>query len=77
MYSLSANIEIPESIDGYVVREIGNYCFSSKEVDLSKAILSCDIPLNYHECSGVDVESVKFPRTLKNLGIMRSIIAES
>lgn len=68
VYSLSANIEIPESIDGYVVREIGNYCFSSKEVDLSKTVLSCEIPSYYHECSGSDVESVKFPRTLKKLG---------
>ena len=51
-----------------LVKPIGNYCFSSKEVDLSKAVLSCEIPSYYHECSGSDVESVKLPRTLKKLG---------
>lgn len=77
MYASSPIVEIPEVIDGYIVREIGNYCFSSKEVDLSKAVLSCEIPSHYHECSGSDVVSVKLPRTLKNLAIMHSIIVES
>ena len=68
VYASSPIVEIPEVIDGYIVREIGNYCFSSKEVDLSKAVLSCEIPSHYHECSGSDVVSVKLPRTLKKLG---------
>lgn len=68
VYASSPIVEIPEVIDGYIVREIGNYCFSSKEVDLSKTVLSCEIPSYYHECSGSDVESVKLPRTLKKLG---------
>ena len=41
VYASSPIVEIPEVIDGYIVREIGNYCFSSKKVDLSKAVLSC------------------------------------
>ena len=55
VYASSPIVEIPEVIDGYIVREIGNYCFSSKEVDLSKAVLSCEIPSYYYECSGSDV----------------------
>ena len=31
VYASSPIVEIPEVIDGYIVREIGNYCFSSKE----------------------------------------------
>ena len=68
VYSSSPTIEIPECIDGYIVREIGNYCFSKKEVDLSNSILSHEIRSSYHECSGSDVESVRFPSTLKKLG---------
>lgn len=68
VYSTCPTIEIPEYIDGYVVREIGNYCFSSKEVNLSNCILNREIPSNYHVCSGSDVESVRFPSTLKKLG---------
>lgn len=68
VYSSSPTIEIPELIDGYIVREIGNYCFSKKEVDLSNSILSHEIRSSYHECSGSDVESVRFPSTLKKLG---------
>ena len=68
VYSSSSTIEIPECIDGYIVREIGNYCFSKKEVDLSNSILSHEIRSSYHECSGSDVESVRFPSTLKKLG---------
>lgn len=68
VYSTCPTIEIPECIDGYVVREIGNYCFSSKEVNLSNCILNREIPSNYHVCSGSDVESVRFPSTLKKLG---------
>ena len=44
VYSTCPTIEIPECIDGYMVREIADYCFSSKEVDLSKTILSHEIP---------------------------------
>lgn len=68
VYSSSPTIEIPECIDGYIVREIGNYCFSKKKVDLSNSILSHEIRSSYHECSGSDVESVRFPSTLKKLG---------
>lgn len=68
VYSSSPTIEIPECIDGYIVREIGNYCFSKKEVDLSNSILSHEIRSSYHECSGSDVESVRLPSTLKKLG---------
>lgn len=68
VYASTPTIEIPECIDGYVVREIGNYCFSSKEVNLSNCILNREIPSNYHVCSGSDVESVRFPSTLKKLG---------
>ena len=68
VYASSPIVEIPEVIDGYIVREIGNYCFSSKEVDLSKAVLSCEIPSHYHECSGSDVESVKLSSTIQKLG---------
>lgn len=68
VYSSSPTIEIPECIDGCIVREIGNYCFSKKEVDLSNSILSHEIRSSYHECSGSDVESVRFPSTLKKLG---------
>ena len=68
VYSSSPTIEIPELIDGYIVREIGNYCFYKKEVDLSNSILSHEIRSSYHECSGSDVESVRFPSTLKKLG---------
>ena len=28
VYASSPIVEIPEVIDGYIVREIGNYCFS-------------------------------------------------
>mgnify|MGYP004472574927 FL=1 len=68
VYSPSPTIEIPELIDGYMVREIADYCFSSKEVNLSNCILNREIPSNYHVCSGVDVESVRLPSTLKKLG---------
>ena len=68
VYSSSPTIEIPELIDGYMVREIADYCFSSKEVNLSNCILNREIPSNYHVCSGVDVESVRLPSTLKKLG---------
>lgn len=68
VYSSSPTIEIPDCIDGYIVREIGNYCFSKKESDLSNSILSHEIRSSYHECSGSDVESVRFPSTLKKLG---------
>lgn len=68
VYSSSPTIEIPDCIDGYIVREIGNYCFSKKKVDLSNSILSHEIRSSYHECSGSDVESVRFPSTLKKLG---------
>ena len=68
VYSSSPTIEIPELIDGYIVREIGNYCFSKKEVDLSNSILSHEIRSSYHECSGSDVESVKLSKTLTKIG---------
>ena len=68
VYSPSPTIEIPELIDGYMVRETADYCFSSKEANLSKCILNREIPSNYHVCSGVDVESVRLPSTLKKLG---------
>lgn len=68
VYSSNPIIEIPESIDGYVVSEIGDYCFSKKEVDLSNSILSYEIPSSYHECSGADVESVMLCKTLKKIG---------
>ena len=68
VYSSSPTIEIPELIDGYMVRETADYCFSSKEANLSKCILNREIPSNYHECSGSDVESVRLPSTLKKLG---------
>lgn len=68
VYSFNPFVEIPEYIDGYKVCEIGNYCFSKKEVDLSQAILNLDIPASYHECSGSDVESVKLPSTIQKLG---------
>ena len=68
VYSSSPTIEIPELIDGYIVREIGNYCFSKKEVDLSNSILSHEIRSSYHECSGSDVESVRLSKTLTKIG---------
>lgn len=68
VYSSSPTIEIPECIDGYMVRETADYCFSSKEANLSKCILNREIPSYYHECSGSDVESVRLPSTLKKLG---------
>ncbi|WP_296057958.1 leucine-rich repeat domain-containing protein [uncultured Holdemanella sp.] len=68
VYSSSSTIEIPELIDGYIVREIGNYCFSKKEVDLSNSILSHEIRSSYHECSGSDVESVRLSKTLTKIG---------
>ena len=68
VYSSSPTIEIPECIDGCIVREIADYCFSSKEVNLSDCILNREISSNYHVCSGSDVESVRFPSTLKKLG---------
>lgn len=68
VYSSSPTIEIPELIDGYIVREIGNYCFSKKKVDLSNSILSHEIRSSYHECSGSDVESVRLSKTLTKIG---------
>lgn len=68
VYSSSPTIEIPECIDGCIVREIGNYCFSKKEVDLSNSILSHEIRSSYHECSGSDVESVRLSKTLTKIG---------
>ena len=68
VYSSSPTIEIPECIDGYIVREIGNYCFSKKEVDLSNFVLNHEIPSSYHECSESDVESVKLSSTIKKIG---------
>ena len=68
VYSTCPTIEIPECIDGYMVREIADYCFSSKEVDLSKTILIHEITSNYHVCSGNDVESVKLGRNVKKIG---------
>lgn len=68
VYASTPTIEIPEFIDGYIVREIGNYCFSKKEVDLSNSVLSHEIPSSYYECSGSDVESVKLSKTVTKLG---------
>ena len=68
VYASSPTIEIPEFIDGYIVREIGNYCFSKKEVDLSNSVLSHEIPSSYYECSGSDVECVKLSKTVTKLG---------
>ena len=68
VYSSSPTIEIPDCIDGYIVREIGNYCFSKKKVDLSNSILSHEIRSSYHECSGSDVESVRLSKTLTKIG---------
>ncbi|WP_270464601.1 leucine-rich repeat protein [Holdemanella biformis] len=68
VYASTPTIEIPEFIDGYIVREIGNYCFSKKEVDLSNSVLSHEIPSSYYECSGIDVECVKLSKTVTKLG---------
>ena len=51
-----------------MVCEIADYCFSTKDVNLSKCILNREIPSSYHECSGSDVESVKLSSTIKKLG---------
>ena len=65
VYSTCPTIEIPECIDGYMVREIADYCFSSKEVDLSKTILSHEIPSNYHVCSVMMLKVLNLVEMLK------------
>ena len=68
VYSHNPVVEIPDYIDGYVVHEIGAYCFSEKKVDVSKACLNVlTIPNGYHEYSGVNVLEVVLPSSLKKI----------
>lgn len=68
VYSQSPVVEIPNVVDGYVVSEIGAYCFSAKKVDVSNACLNVsNIPNGYDEYSGVHVLKVILPSSLKKI----------
>ena len=68
VYSKNPVVEIPDYIDGYVVNEIGAYCFSEKKVDVSNACLNVsNIPNGYHDYSGVNVFKVVLPSSLKKI----------
>lgn len=68
VYSQNPVVEIPDRIDGYVVTEIGSYCFSEKNVDISNACLNVSsIPNGYYEYSGLNVLEVALPSSVKKI----------
>lgn len=68
VYAKNSVVCIPEKIDGLIVKEIGDYCFSKKEVDLSHASLSTKDLEGYRECSKENISEIVFPRTLTKIG---------
>lgn len=68
VFSKNAVVYIPKKIDGFIVRQIGNYCFSKKSIDLSSACLSSGHIADYVECSKENVSEIIFPKTLTKIG---------
>lgn len=58
-------VDIPDTIDGYTVTEIEEYCFAaSSRVDIDEK----DIPDNCHVQAGEFVELVRLPDTISKIG---------